>query len=246
MTEEAFGRTAPIRHVTIIEARTMAADLFQYAFRHAAPDLYFEVVTSVDDIRCPDPSILFYSFINRGCDLSAIEKALARLKERFRDYPLVVVTDTSGEQIEALMKTYAVSRWMAASAGLVALVAALKSVASRSDRLAASPEPTKPTVEFNLPDDGSAFLGLTAKETRIVHLLHKGKSNKQIAYALACSESTVKVHIANMMRKLRLHNRTQLALVYQSRSLPMGHVNWHPASPIPALDAKSHLDVRPR
>jgi len=41
--------------------------------------------------------------------------------------------------------------------------------------------------------------------------LKLGKANKVIAYELAMSESTVKVHIRNIMKKMKATNRTEVA-----------------------------------
>jgi len=46
----------------------------------------------------------------------------------------------------------------------------------------------------------------------VLRLLHEGKQNKNIAYELGMCESTVKVHVRNLMKKLKARNRTQLAL----------------------------------
>jgi two-component system nitrate/nitrite response regulator NarL len=54
--------------------------------------------------------------------------------------------------------------------------------------------------------------GLSRRETSILCLLVRGASNKVIARQLAITEATVKVHIKAILRKLRLHNRTQAAM----------------------------------
>ncbi|HEY8288785.1 MAG TPA: response regulator transcription factor [Acetobacteraceae bacterium] len=53
---------------------------------------------------------------------------------------------------------------------------------------------------------------LTSREADVRRLLRLGKPNKIIAYELSISESTVKVHIRNIMKKLHATNRTQVAL----------------------------------
>lgn len=55
--------------------------------------------------------------------------------------------------------------------------------------------------------------GLTGREIAVVKLLRDGASNKIIAAALGMQEGTVKVHVRNIMRKLRVANRTQVVLV---------------------------------
>lgn len=53
---------------------------------------------------------------------------------------------------------------------------------------------------------------LTQGELRVLELLAKGKSNKIIAYELGIKESTVKAHITAILRKLRVHSRTQAVI----------------------------------
>ncbi|RKD31199.1 response regulator transcription factor [Thermohalobacter berrensis] len=53
---------------------------------------------------------------------------------------------------------------------------------------------------------------LTKREKDICRLLGEGKNNKEIAKELYLSEGTVKNHITNILGKLELRDRTQLAI----------------------------------
>lgn len=52
----------------------------------------------------------------------------------------------------------------------------------------------------------------TPREREIVTLLANGQSAKLAAAALGLSAKTVETHVANVMRKLRVHNRAGLTL----------------------------------
>lgn len=52
---------------------------------------------------------------------------------------------------------------------------------------------------------------LTSRETAVAKGLRMGKANKIIAYELNMCESTVKVHVHNIMKKLKATNRTEAA-----------------------------------
>jgi DNA-binding NarL/FixJ family response regulator len=52
---------------------------------------------------------------------------------------------------------------------------------------------------------------LTPRQRAVVEALRKGKANKIIAYELSMCESTVKVHVRNIMRKFNATNRTEVA-----------------------------------
>lgn len=53
---------------------------------------------------------------------------------------------------------------------------------------------------------------LTPRETAVLTLIAKGKSNKELADDLAITEKTVKTHVSNILSKLNLPSRTQAAL----------------------------------
>ena len=53
---------------------------------------------------------------------------------------------------------------------------------------------------------------LTGRELEVVQLVAQGRNNHEIAEALVISEKTVKSHISNMLSKLHLDDRTQLAI----------------------------------
>ena len=59
---------------------------------------------------------------------------------------------------------------------------------------------------------------LTPRQSEVLELLRLGKSNKVIAYELEMQESTVKVHIRHIMKKLKATNRTQAACIANSRA----------------------------
>jgi len=63
----------------------------------------------------------------------------------------------------------------------------------------------------------SLFATLTSAQYRIVVLVAQGMFNKQIADELKISESTVKVHISNVLKRTNLRSRTELAVNWLSR-----------------------------
>ena len=54
---------------------------------------------------------------------------------------------------------------------------------------------------------------LTSRQVMVLGHLQQGKANKIIAHELGMSESTVKVHVRNIMRKMGTRNRTQAAVI---------------------------------
>jgi DNA-binding NarL/FixJ family response regulator len=52
----------------------------------------------------------------------------------------------------------------------------------------------------------------TPREQHVLELLTQGMPNKIIAYRLGMSQSTVKVHVHNILNKLKVSNRTAAAV----------------------------------
>jgi DNA-binding NarL/FixJ family response regulator len=59
---------------------------------------------------------------------------------------------------------------------------------------------------------------LTSRQMAVLSHLQQGKANKIIAHELSMSESTVKVHVRNIMRKMGATNRTEAAYKAQKLS----------------------------
>ena len=80
---------------------------------------------------------------------------------------------------------------------------------------AAQPVPHQP--------DHALLGGLTARELEVWRLVARGLSNAEIAAALYLSTLTVKTHVANLLAKLNLRDRTQaVVLAYESGLVSAG------------------------
>ena len=56
------------------------------------------------------------------------------------------------------------------------------------------------------------LVNLTSRQREVLNRIRRGESNKMIGRQLGMTEGTVKVHVRQMMRKLGVSNRTQLAI----------------------------------
>ncbi len=66
------------------------------------------------------------------------------------------------------------------------------------------------------PGSAQVFAPLSPREVQILDNIAQGRTNKEVAYALAISEQTVKNHMSSILRKLSVNDRTQ-AVVYAIR-----------------------------
>ena len=71
--------------------------------------------------------------------------------------------------------------------------------------------------EYN--EDQPLFTDLTERELDVLKLIANGMTNSQIAEKLVISENTVKGHVSNILSKLHVADRTQVAVYAWQRGL---------------------------
>ncbi len=74
-----------------------------------------------------------------------------------------------------------------------------------ADSLRAAPKDSVPVAEVSQNR-------LTTREREILIMLARGASNKEIASTLTLSESTIKIHVQGILRKLNIAKRVQAAV----------------------------------
>jgi DNA-binding NarL/FixJ family response regulator len=80
---------------------------------------------------------------------------------------------------------------------------------------------TSNVVAFNSAQRRSSslppgFTKLTTRERQVLRLIASGSSNKEISRSLEISEGTVKNHVASILGRLNLRDRTQAAIIANS------------------------------
>jgi len=103
-----------------------------------------------------------------------------------------------------------------------ALVAYRRLVEARAQRQAMLLMP--PLVTVAPPEDKSPSNGhldvLTRRERDVAWLIARGRSNQQIANELVLTRGTVANHVAHILEKLAVSNRTQVAAVVLGQAAP--------------------------
>jgi DNA-binding NarL/FixJ family response regulator len=138
---------------------------------------------------------------------------IARLASEFKSVPVVILADTDdlGEILKALecgargyipssvgIEVCAEAIGLARSGGIFVPAS---SVLAMRDRIATGRQPQAEPVSGMF----------TSRQAEVARALVRGKANKIIAYELNLRESTVKVHVRNIMKKLKATNRTEVA-----------------------------------
>jgi DNA-binding NarL/FixJ family response regulator len=73
-------------------------------------------------------------------------------------------------------------------------------------------DPDRPTFPApEAPSDDQPTAALTHREQQVAALIAQGLTNRQIASELMLSEHTVATHVRNVLKKLGLNSRNQIA-----------------------------------
>ncbi|MCP3467872.1 MULTISPECIES: response regulator transcription factor [unclassified Bradyrhizobium] len=143
---------------------------------------------------------------------------LLRLRKAFPGSPIVVISCHKDSLIVASALFLGVSGYIHKSTSKKELVRAIGEVLRGSIYLPncyrhnAEPDRSKDSLEEFL----KRLHDLTPQQLRVLELIHRGLQNKQIAYELRICETTVKVHVSEILRKLDIANRTK-AIVEMSK-----------------------------
>jgi DNA-binding NarL/FixJ family response regulator len=122
------------------------------------------------------------------------------------------------------------SGFIAKDATLDAFVSTVRWVASGTDVLPPAftssvfSHIAKLAMRRNKPAEVAEAVRMTARERAVFDLIANGLSNKEIGERLHLATNTVKGHVHNILEKLALHSRLQIA-AYARSSGPIGPVH---------------------
>ena len=98
------------------------------------------------------------------------------------------------------------------------LVAAFQSQGvAEAAALMATPTTASATAPAPLPEPGGGGAPLSPREEDVLREIARGASNKEIARTLDIAETTVKIHVHHILRKLGLSSRVQAAVYASDR-----------------------------
>ncbi len=203
--------------LVIIERRRLERECFVRSIELLHPRVVVLGYETVDDFIeaasvSPSPSAIIYNVGARDLTEPLLAHDLKKIVEADQSVPVVVLAASEVlEQIVAALETGA-RGYISVNIGIDAIVEATKlaslgGVFLTAGSLTSWRQSTTPKLPA-LPD---VDLQLTSRQESVADALRRGKANKIIAYELNMCESTVKVHIRNIMKKLNASNRTEAA-----------------------------------
>lgn len=138
---------------------------------------------------------------------------LLELRTLYPKLPLVVISALEDPAIIHQAMTYGAAGFISKSVRKSDMELALKEVMSGAVTLPRGyvPPRTNGTSEADA-ELAERLTSLTPQQLRVLKMLRQGLLNKQIAYELNVGETTVKAHVSEILRKLRVASRTQAVI----------------------------------
>jgi len=154
--------------------------------------------------------------VAEGVDLHEVQE----LRRAMPDIPIMVLAETDDPHHSRQILATGARGFLPASMSLKVLLGAVDLVLAGGVYV--------PSTLFDHDGNGAArpnsiaarepWSELTRRQRDVLGLIAQGKSNKLIADALTMSESTVKAHVKQIIKRLAVANRTQAALVATGRA----------------------------
>ncbi|MCJ7997677.1 response regulator transcription factor [Rhizobium cremeum] len=203
-------------YILIIDPRALDRECLSRSLSIYNPAMNIVTAGSIEEWRkrhmTDHPSAILLVFSSRKpTEADACDKIKAAA-ETFRQSPVIVIADSDDlgdilKAVECGARGYIpTSVNISVAAEAIALARAggvfipASSILAKKDVLS--------SVVTGSTYSNEAF---TPREIEVAEALRRGKANKIIAYEMNLCESTVKVHIRNIMKKLNATNRTEVA-----------------------------------
>ncbi|WP_428493607.1 helix-turn-helix domain-containing protein [Rhodopila sp.] len=227
--------------------------------RACCPEFEVVVATQLGDLRSQEPAgapvaIVLHASGHRR-DFEWIEQQIEAKNRYCASAPTILIVDAfNADLVQNLIVRGAIDAFIPMSDTTEVAAAALRLVIAGGRYMPLQvPTAALPSKSPDDPADQNPIArlnGLTQRERAVLDLLKTGKPNKVIAHQLSMSLSTAKVHVHNIIRKLKVKNRTEAVIAATKISVESRDQSVHPADKVGHLEfelaaKKGDLEITP-
>lgn len=214
-------RRSPIRaagtgFIVVFHRNTLDSECLARSLQVYNPRLTLTGVGCLDEVKTIARQDGIAAFVLVIGHRSAVDQEmrteLRELVSLFAGIPIVLVADAAGPADILTALEDGAKGYVSTSSSVEVLARAIALAATGGTFVPASCIFDMRSVVRSSDNNGSAtYAFLTKRQTAVANAVRQGKANKLIAYELNMCESTVKVHVRTIMKKLGASNRTQVA-----------------------------------
>jgi len=209
--------------IAIVDSSRLRRECLRLAIAQHSPDRQVTEAGSADElIHLVNSGSRFDLMLVGAATAEHIDlRQLESLRRTLPETPLVVVAETDNPQRARQILSTGARGYLPASLSLRVLMGAIDLVLAGGVYVPSSLIENSPQRSGSWQGSSPAsepWSELTRRQRDVLGLISQGKSNKLIADALTMSESTVKAHVKQIIKRLNVANRTQAALVATGRA----------------------------
>ena len=203
----------------IVDDHPLFREALENAIRWAAPDADILEATSIDEaLAVLEANEIELTFLDLSMPGTTGLSGLVHIRKAFPRSPIVVVSCHQDAQIVASVLSLGVSGYIPKSTSKEELAHSIGEILkgaiylpSRYRGITAGRRIKGPTQDLL-----KRLHELTPQQLKVLDMIRRGLQNKQIAYELNIRETTVKVHVSEILRKLNVMSRTK-AIIEMSK-----------------------------
>ncbi len=200
----------------VIDSRKLERECFVRVIRATHSKISLTAYNSVEEWKKTphgaEPCVVLLNIGGRRATENSVAEDLESLCAEFDGSPVIVLAESEDLRDIIAAVDRGAQGYIPASIGVDVIIEAARLAAAGGIFLPSSSLVALRGLIGKEADHSTVIEEqFTARQAAVADALRRGKANKTIAYELNMCESTVKVHIRTIMKKLHASNRTQAA-----------------------------------
>lgn len=198
----------------VVDDHPLFRDALQVAIHSAFPEAQITEASSIANARDVLAEKGNYDLILLDLTMPGTHgvEGLLELRALTPKTPIVIVSAAEEARVIHEAMTCGAAGYISKSTRKPELAEAIRDVMSGLIYLPKGYEPPKQEPGSSDKDISARVASLTPQQLRVLIMLRKGLANKQIAFELDVGETTIKAHVSEILRKLRVTSRTQAVI----------------------------------
>lgn len=214
------GKSSNVTRFLIVDDHPLFCEALEGAIRMATPNADILRASSIDEALDVLLSTDAIDLILLDLSMPGTTglSGIIRIRKAFPKSPVVIVSAHQDPQIVASVLSLGASGYIPKSTSKRELAHSIAEVLRGSIYLPSFYRAIATAYRSRSPNQEllNRLHDLTPQQLRVLDLIRRGLQNKQIAYELKICETTVKVHVSEILRKLNVLSRTK-AIIEMSK-----------------------------